>query len=84
MIDVRAVERAIDRYFRSRKIVLGSDVLGGQHFLVARQAPRIKGSKNSGLPLACPLVAQTGENCGFDHDRVDLADLARAIVEESE
>jgi hypothetical protein len=76
--DVRSIEAAIDRYLRSRKIVLGGDGLGGQHFVIVRQAPH----GTAGVATRCPLMVQVGEPCGFDHERVDLTDLAKAIADD--
>jgi hypothetical protein len=76
----RYIEVAIERYLRSRKIVLGGNGLGNLHFVIVRQAPH----GTNGVATVCPLMAQVGEKCGFDCERVDLTDFAKAIAEEIE
>lgn len=82
MSSIRKVESALAAYLRSRKIVLGGDGLGGLHFVVVRCAPRtLPGVNAGGVDTVCSLCAQTGESCGFEHERVDLYDLAKVLVE---
>lgn len=76
----RKIEAAILAYLRSRKIIIGSDGLGGNHFLVTRSAS-FPGIETSGLNTRCAFQIQIGEQCGFEHERVDVADLAKAIME---
>lgn len=74
----RKIELRMLEFLRSNKIAVAGDGLGDQHFVITRGC----GSRgSSGLLTKCPFVVQTGESCGFEHERISIEKLARFLAE---
>jgi hypothetical protein len=84
MTDQRKIERALVDFFKSRKMAIRPDGLGDHHVVLLTNCPTVPNPEGGCHPLLstrCPLMAQVGEDCGFDMERLNISELAKAIAE---
>jgi Fe2+ or Zn2+ uptake regulation protein len=75
----RQIEAAILEFLRSEQIELGNDGLGGHHFVVADQCPKVDDftqPRARSLAIAC---SQTGD-CDYHHHRIEITALAKFMA----
>lgn len=83
MTNQQKIEECLRAFFKSRKISIRPDGLGDHHIVVGTNCPSLPGPQVSYgmLPTRCPLMVQCGEECGFDMERLNISEIAKAIID---